>query len=343
MSVPVGLAKLERAAQLLAEVRTLPDAKHVISLAAAAETYAREAKLGREAENSAMEVRLKAERKMGEMLATSVKAKGGRPTKTGSAPAPVSRLADLGITKKQSVRAQAIAAVPKRDFDARLRRVRDESEKLSAAVVLGVSAKDLRRQQARAVGHSSESVEWYSPGEPVEAGRRVLGRYDLDPASSPEANDLIRAERIFTVDDDGLRQPWRGKVFLNWPGGWNEDDESNADLWSAKLLEEHREGRATEAICLLFNAAVDRSWFHRFWDFGICFVRGRLPFRRPGGTVGRQPVHGNAVVYLGPNLGAFAREFAPLGRIVVPHGSLSAVLPPEQPAPQPAARNRKGA
>lgn len=183
--------------------------------------------------------------------------------------------------------------------------------------------KELRRTRTRESFHSKESVEWYSPSGPVDLARQLMGGIDLDPASSPEANDVVRAERIFTAEDNGLAQEWPGRVWLNWPGGLNDDDESNAALWSAKLLAEFAAKRTTEAVVMLFNAATDRGWFRPLWGHALCFVYGRLRFRRPGGEIGNQPLQPNGLVYLGPQVGRFAELFAPIGRIVVPRGACS--------------------
>lgn len=64
----------------------------------------------------ATEIKVRAERRAGELLAAAVKAEGGRPTeKTGSTVLPVSAnppptLSDLGVTKTQSSRWQQLAA-----------------------------------------------------------------------------------------------------------------------------------------------------------------------------------------------------------------------------------------
>ena len=61
------------------------------------------------------------------------------------------------------------------------------------------------------------TVEWYTPPSLFGA----LGiRFDLDPAS-PGA-DLVPwlpASKHYTRDDDGLVQPWHGRVWLNPPYG----------------------------------------------------------------------------------------------------------------------------
>ena len=64
-----ALVKLEGAVRMLAEAGTLEEVKHVHDLAQAAAEYARAARLGLEAQNSAAEIKLRAERKAGEMLA----------------------------------------------------------------------------------------------------------------------------------------------------------------------------------------------------------------------------------------------------------------------------------
>lgn len=186
-------------------------------------------------------------------------------------------------------------------------------------------AKRERIQGTRVVQHSSESAEWYSP-EPVPAlARRLMGGIDLDPASSAEANRTVGARRIYTAEQDGLGRSWEGAVYLNWPGGRDENNVSNAQLWVAKLLEEYWSGRTTEAVVLVFNAATSAEWFQPFWDHALCFPRGRLAFVRPGGVVGDSPSHSNAVAYLGERHDRFADLFAPLGRIVLPRGSISEV------------------
>ena len=64
-----ALVKLEGAVRTLAEAKTLDEVKHIHDIAQAAAEYARAAKLGLEAQNYAAEIKLRAERKAGEMLA----------------------------------------------------------------------------------------------------------------------------------------------------------------------------------------------------------------------------------------------------------------------------------
>ena len=68
--------------------------------------------------------------------------------------------------------------------------------------------------------HLSLSTEHYTPPDVVEAARASLGGIDLDPATSVEGNRVfVKAVKIYTADDDGFVVPWKGRVFLNPPGG----------------------------------------------------------------------------------------------------------------------------
>ena len=86
--------------------------------------YARQAK-NRELEVDAAEIRMRAERRVGQLIAgqkaTVGLATGGQPYRsTGADEEPVERpptLADAGIDKKLSSRAQKLAAVPEEQFE----------------------------------------------------------------------------------------------------------------------------------------------------------------------------------------------------------------------------------
>ncbi len=84
--------------------------------------------------------------------------------------------------------------------------------------------------------HTCTDPGWYTPRPYVEAARMVMGAIDLDPASDAEANQIVRATRFHTIDDNGLKQPWFGRVFLNPPGGKNDEDNANVPAFWLKLL-----------------------------------------------------------------------------------------------------------
>ena len=170
---------------------------------------------------------------------------------------------------------------------------------------------------AREALHSSQSVEWYTPSEYLQAVRQVLGGIDLDPASCELANRAVRAERYYDITTDGLSRSWPGRVFLNPPYGKTEDGQSNQALWSGRLIEQYAAGITSEAI-LLVNAATGDLWFQSLWQglpasSPICFTR-RIKFYTPEGQPS-QPTHGNAFIYLGRRPERFIRAFSAFGII----------------------------
>jgi phage N-6-adenine-methyltransferase len=159
--------------------------------------------------------------------------------------------------------------------------------------------------------------EWYTPAEYIEMARRVLGTIDLDPASSDLAQETVRARRYFTKRDNGLVQPWHGRVWCNPPYS-----QPTIERFVCKLLQEYDLGRVTEAI-LLTNNQTDVGWFHAAANAcaAKCFPRGRIRFLTPSGQTG-SPTQGQCVFYFGARVEAFVEEFQTVGFILTPPPAL---------------------
>jgi hypothetical protein len=158
-------------------------------------------------------------------------------------------------------------------------------------------------------GHRSDTDDWWTPSVYIEAARTVLREIDLDPASSPKANEHIQAKRILTARENGLTQPWHGRVWLNPPYG------GQAGAFMVHLLAEYEAGRVTGAIALINAWATEALWFAPLWRFPICFAHHRIEFRGPAGQGGNS-THGGAFVYMGPDEDLFAETFSKFGVVV---------------------------
>ena len=112
-------------------------------------------------------------------------------------------------------------------------------------------------------------IEWYTPDKYLQAARDVLGRIDLDPASSVMAQEKVRTDRFFTIEDDGLHQEWHGNVWLNPPY-----PQPNIALFASKMVAEFKSGRVKAAVMLTHNY-TDTRWFHELLAAAnaICFTR----------------------------------------------------------------------
>ncbi len=156
----------------------------------------------------------------------------------------------------------------------------------------------------------ANSVEWWTPQDILEIARQVLGNFDLDPASCDEANELVKATRYFTKEENGLLHPWRGNVWMNPPYG------KLASKFVEKLLMEHYKGNVKHAIILLNSNSCETKWFQPLWSHTLCFYRGRIKFQSPD-ILTPSPTHGAVLVYVGKGKGKkFLRDFREVGNVV---------------------------
>jgi len=154
---------------------------------------------------------------------------------------------------------------------------------------------------------SSKSNEYFTPSKYVEAARRVMGGVDLDPASSRRANKTVQADLYYDREDNGLKQPWAGRVWLNPPYGRQAGD------FVSRLANEYREGEVDEAIVLVNAHSAETNWFAPLWEGLICFTDHRIDFDTAHEVSGS--THGSAFSYFGPNERAFIQDFNRFGYI----------------------------
>jgi hypothetical protein len=118
--------------------------------------------------------------------------------------------------------------------------------------------------------------DWYTPPELFAALGLV---FDLDPCS-PGPDHWVPTRKIYTIEDDGLRQPWHGLVFMNPPFGGRNGHVP----WLVKFLD-HANG-----------------WFHKHVVPRaelLLFPNGKTKFIRPDGSIGKEPGHGVVLIGMG--------------------------------------------
>jgi phage N-6-adenine-methyltransferase len=149
---------------------------------------------------------------------------------------------------------------------------------------------------------STGESEWPTPPHIIAAVVETLGAIDLDPCAS--AAGRVPATTCYTIEDDGLSQPWAGRVYMNPPYG------RVIGAWVERLTEEYI-ARTVTAFVALVPARTDTVWFQYLKHSYICLIRGRLTF----GEAEAGAPFPSAAAYMGPDPEAFLTVFSELGPV----------------------------
>lgn len=146
---------------------------------------------------------------------------------------------------------------------------------------------------------------WITPKHIIDA----IGPFDLDPCAC-DPQPWPCAERSFTEADDGLSQPWEGRVWLNPPYG------RQTGTWLAQLADY---GRGT---ALVFARTETTMFVEQVWNraTAVLFLHGRLWFHRPDGSRGESNAGGPSVLV------AYGEQDAAHLRLAVIEGRLNGTV-----------------
>jgi ParB family chromosome partitioning protein len=163
--------------------------------------------------------------------------------------------------------------------------------------------------------HTMTSPEWFTPSSFVNAARDVMGGIDLDPGSCAEANEIVKARRFITKEQDGLAQVWdAARLFINPPGGrglvtafWQKLMRTRSEgfqaVWIGYSLEQLQTLQSHNAVTPL--------------NFSMCVPNRRIQFVAPSGRKAGSPTHANYITYIGDNKEAFYDVFSEFGQVVI--------------------------
>lgn len=203
-----------------------------------------------------------------------------------------------------------------------------------------------RAENAIAAFTSNKSCQHGTPIEVIECLLALgEGAIDLDPCSNSHEMPNIPARVLYTVDDDGLKQAWGGKVFANPPYSvplldedgcpvyaLNDDKSIKCDKrgepvikmrpvmqeWVDKVVKECVSGRVAWAVYLTKND-TSTEWYQTLWANAqaICLPDHRLKHidLDGDGEAGSSPFS-SALIYFGPDVDAFEAVFSRLGTVV---------------------------
>jgi hypothetical protein len=196
------LAKLSDATRLLAECRTIKEVQEARDMAEALRHYAKVKGMSTEAANYASELRLRAERKLGGMLAETIQR--GRPPLEDNGTDPGTffghaTLEELGVSKKESSFAQTIASLPEADFESHIAETKAHGEELTAAGLYRL-VRDTEKYEAR---HAQMIAQAQAAPVPAVIVRdNALAFLQRLP---PSSMDLLLTDPPYSTEIDDIR------------------------------------------------------------------------------------------------------------------------------------------
>ena len=300
-------ANYEAARTALATCEAVDECKEMADKAMALAAYARQAN-DDELLYMARRIQARALRRVGELLLEVEPAHGANQNNRDGAVPIVGRIAaaeEAGLSERQRKTALKLAAKDEDEFDALIERYNPPT------------ITELVEGSKKWTCHSGNTgdVNWHTPPEYLEAARAALGGFDLDPASCDEAQQTVKASQYFTKEQNGLSQPWHGRVWLNPPFAQGE-----IARFVSKLIYEFNSGNVTAAIFLCHNY-TDTIWFHEAVAAcrAICFTAGRINFiHAERGLAPGSASRGQAFLYFGEDVEAFRSAFETIGLFVYP-------------------------
>lgn len=137
-----------------------------------------------------------------------------------------------------------------------------------------------------------------------------FGRFTLDVAAAPHN---AKCDNFYTIEDDGLSQPWGSPDSVFGQRVWCNPPYSDIRSWVEKAHREWAAGHCDVIVMLLPANRVEQKWWqelvepyrdgrngHRFMM--VEFLPGRMRFDRPGwtpGPKGDRPPFGCCLVIFG--------------------------------------------
>ncbi len=146
---PSPMIHFENARRELELARTVDEVKQIRDKAEAMRLYCKQARLSLEMQNSCAEIKLRAERRAGEMLNEAELSKGGRPNNlsidtTGFDPVPT--LKSLGVSRDQSSKWQKLTEIPDDDFEDYIETTTSRKKELTSSGAL-LLAREIERKR----------------------------------------------------------------------------------------------------------------------------------------------------------------------------------------------------
>ncbi len=166
---------------------------------------------------------------------------------------------------------------------------------------------------------NSQSVDWCTPPEYVDAVRKVFGgKIFLDPCSNKWS--LVRAEMEYRLpENDGLKESWNyPTIYVNPPYGSDKVNGTTIKNWLFRCAHAHR-NYGSRVIALVPVATNTSHWKEYVWGqaTAVCFLYDtRLRFLVEGKDEGKGAPMSCAMIYWNNDIDSFRSVFKDFGAVV---------------------------
>lgn len=277
-----SIVKLEDATRYLAEIKSVDEVKSIRDKAEAMRVYAKQARLGLESQNYAAEIKLRAERRAGELLREM--AENGQRVKPvdtllSSRDTTTAKLTlpDLQITSNQSANWQRIATVPAERFEAHIAQTKAAGDELTTASVLRVAQADAGREAKRAREAARTAIPEQLSGESYNL---ITGDFRQQPIADNSIDVIITDPPYALTMDNIMLYQALGELaeYALKPGGSLLVMTATRHFYDFKTAIGNAMLRFQWTLCYLTPGGQSPQIFDRrintFWKPVLWFVKG---------------------------------------------------------------------
>lgn len=139
MTTHTSLVQLDRIVFAISEVKTIQEVKGLRDKAEAMRIYAKQANYSLEIQNDCAEIKIRAERKAGDLLREMPKSTGAKGIGKKVRSNDVTTLSGVGVSKNESSRWQRVASVPDDVFETHVVETKEAKRELTTASMLKIA------------------------------------------------------------------------------------------------------------------------------------------------------------------------------------------------------------
>lgn len=216
-----GLVKFDAAISAIAKAKSVDEIKDIRDKAEAARKYAKQAGISLEGQNMLAEIKIRAERKAGEIFLSIPREQGKRTDSTSSNGCTKLKEMeeDVGIATRTRINWESEAELPDKDFEAHIKETKETGKELTSASVLRLAKKLQPKPESPPLPEGKFNVIYADP--PWNYGDKLIKGYGAADHhySQMTINELCNLPIEESTSNDAVLFLWVTSPLLDecWP------------------------------------------------------------------------------------------------------------------------------